>query len=237
MTNSIVPSIIKSYKGKNIRINSIDQYVCLTDMATAGGKLVNDWLRLNTTSAYLKAFELATGIPVATLLNVGEGTIGTWAHPKIAIRFAQWCSPEFAIQVDFWIDELLSTGSVEIKPQTEIERARAYLAALEAKAELEIVNSQLVEENQQLSEAVDELFSYSSIIRIAKFNKCDEKLFNWRLLKNASINLGVEIKKVPCPRYQVKSLYSHDVWRLAYPAFNLPETTTLTIVTAQPLAV
>jgi hypothetical protein len=117
----------------------------------------------------------------------------------------------------------------ETAPLTELDRAKAYVAALEAKAELEIINSQLVEENQQLSEAVDELFSYSSIIRIAKFNKCDEKLFNWRLLKNASNNLGTEVKKVPCPRYGTKSLYSHDAWRLAYPAFKLPETTTLVV--------
>jgi prophage antirepressor-like protein len=136
------------------------------------------------------------------------------------------------------LPSIRKTGSYSApKPQTELERAKAYVVALEAKAELEIINSQLVEENQQLSEAVDELFSYSSIIRIAKFNKCDEKLFNWRLLKNASINAGTEIKKVPCPRYQTKSLYSHEAWRLAYPAFNLPETTTLKIVTSQSLAV
>jgi KilA-N domain len=228
MTN-IVPSIIKSYKGKNIRINPSDQYVCLTDMATAGNKLIADWLRLNATSVYLKAFELAMGIPIEKLLHVGEGSTGTWAHRKIAIRFAQWCSPEFAIQVDFWIDELVTTGSVSIVPKTYGEALiEAGRIALENE-EIKIINSQLTEENQQLSEAVDDLFSYSSIIRIAKFNQCDEKLFNWRLLKNASLNLNSEIKKVPCPRYQTKSLYSHDAWRLAYPGFNLPETTTLVI--------
>lgn len=62
-----------------------------------------------------KAFELAIGIPITTLLHVGAGTTGTWAHPKIAIRFAQWCNVNFAIQVDFWIDELLTTGKVELR--------------------------------------------------------------------------------------------------------------------------
>lgn len=87
MTNSIVPSLIKSYKGKNIRINPETRYVCLTDMANASGKQIEDWNRLKSTSEYLKAFTLATGIPVANLLYVGEGTTGTWAHQKIAIRF------------------------------------------------------------------------------------------------------------------------------------------------------
>ncbi len=115
MTNSIVSSIVKSYQGREIRINPQTQYVCLTDMATANGKLFAHWMELKGTNEYLKAFELAIGIPIATLLHVGEGTTGTWAHPKIAIRFAQWCSVEFAIQVDFWIDELLTTGKVELK--------------------------------------------------------------------------------------------------------------------------
>jgi hypothetical protein len=95
---------------------------------------------------------------------------------------------------------------------------------------LKIEKQILAEENEQLSEAVDELFSYSSIVRIAKFNNCCEKNFSWRSLKIASIRLGVEIKSVPCPRFSKKNLYSHDAWRLAYPGVRLPETTTLKIV-------
>lgn len=123
MANSIVPSIIKSYKGKNIRINSVTKFVCLSDMASATGKLVGDWLRLSATNKYLSAFEGAMGIPIAELLEVSDGN-STWAHQKIAIRFAQWCSPEFAIQVDFWIDELLTTGSVSIAPQRQLAPQR-----------------------------------------------------------------------------------------------------------------
>lgn len=113
---------IKSYNNRDIRINPNTRYVCLTDMATANGKKTNDWMRLDSTTEYLAAFELATGIPVSELLFVGEGTIGTWAHPKIAIRFAQWCSIGFAIQVDGWIDELLTNGVVEVSPTIEQDR-------------------------------------------------------------------------------------------------------------------
>lgn len=87
----------------------------------------------------------------------------------------------------------------------------------------------LENENRQLSEALDELFDYSSIVRIAKFNKVSEKNFNWRSLKAVSIQMGLEIKKVPCPRFETRSLYSHDVWRVTYPEVKLPETTTLVI--------
>jgi phage anti-repressor protein len=97
---------------------------------------------------------------------------------------------------------------------------------------LEIQNKLLEDENHHLSEAVDELFDYSSIIRIAKFNNMSETCFKWQRLKAVSIKMGLEIKKVPCPRFQWKNLYSHDAWRVAYPGVKLPETTTLVIKSA-----
>lgn len=133
---------------------------------------------------------------------------------------------------------LRKTGSYSInqKPKTAIELARENLrlaeqqVALLEKIELVETEKALLEfENEKLAEAVDELFEYSSIIRVAKFNDVSETSFNWRLLKAASLKLNVEIKKVPCPRYGDKNLYSHNAWRLAYPEYRLPETTTLVI--------
>jgi hypothetical protein len=123
MANSIVASIVKSYKGREIRIRE-DEYVCLSDMATANGKLFADWHRLKTTQSYLTKLSAVTGIPITdnhagfSLISVIQGIgveQGTWGHRKVALRFAQWCSDDFAIQVDFWIDELLTTGKVELK--------------------------------------------------------------------------------------------------------------------------
>jgi KilA-N domain len=130
MANSIVSSIIKSYKGRAIRIDPETQYVCITDMAAAAGKFVGHWNELKATKEYLTAFSEVIGIPITdnhagftgftgftglicSIQGIGVEQ-GTWVHPKIAIRFAQWCSVEFAIQVDFWIDELLTTGKVEL---------------------------------------------------------------------------------------------------------------------------
>lgn len=68
-------------------------------------------------------------------------------------------------------------------PTTYIEALEALLASEKAKELLRIENEQLIEEVEELSEAVDELFNYSSIIRIAKFNDICEKSFNWRKLE------------------------------------------------------
>ena len=123
MTQRIVPSIVKSYNGTTIRIRE-DQYVCLTDMATAARKKLNDWCRLKSSESYLETLSAIAGIPVIELLEVGEGNQPTWGHPKISIRFAQWCSDDFAVQVDFWIDELMTNGTVSIAPQPEPEHQR-----------------------------------------------------------------------------------------------------------------
>lgn len=114
-------------------------------------------------------------------------------------------------------------------PKTYLEALKALVASEEAKQRLELENQELTKENELLSEAVDELFNYSSIIRVAKFNQVSEKLFNWRSLKAQSTLMGLEVKKVPCPRFGTKNLYSHEVWRVLYPQFKLPETLTIQV--------
>ena len=114
-------------------------------------------------------------------------------------------------------------------PKNFLEALKALVQSEEQKLLLQSENKQLAKENQALSEAVDELFDYSSVVRVAKFNNCSETIFKWRSLKAASEITGREIKKVPCPRFGEKNLYHHDAWRYVYPDMKLPETTTLTI--------
>lgn len=220
-------SLIKSYKGKNIRIRE-DKYVCLTDMATASGKRLNNWIQTDKSKSYLETLSTVTGKPVSILLELEHGNT-TWGHPKVAIRFAQWCSDEFAVQVDSWVDELITTGSVSIAPKTPLELAKEQVR-LHEQLELQAEQIRLLEfDNERQSEVIDELFDYSSIIRIAKYNNCCETNFKWHKLKSASKMIGVVVKVAPCPRFTTKNLYSHDAWRLAYPGIALPETTTLVL--------
>jgi hypothetical protein len=117
------------------------------------------------------------------------------------------------------------------QPKTRLELAKEQVKLLEQLELKELQIKLLAEAHERQAEVIDELFDYSSIIRIAKYNGCDEKAFSWHQLKSASVTLEVEIKKVPCPRFGMKNLYSHDAWRLAYPGYRLPETTTLVIKT------
>ncbi len=128
-------------------------------------------------------------------------------------------------------------ASIESKvPQTYgealIEAGKLAIENERLIKESELKNAQieiLEAETERQAEIIDELFDYSSIIRIAKYNGRDEKAFNWRSLKAASVVLKLEIKQAPCSRFVTKNLYHHDAWRLAYPGYRMPETTTLVI--------
>jgi hypothetical protein len=203
-------------------------------MAQACGKRFPDWNRLVSTKSYLDVLSKSVQIPVDQLIDVNESTgtnedRGTWGHPKVAIRFAQWCSDDFAVQVDVWVDELVTKGSVSLStPKTYIQALKDLVAAEEEKERLAIEVKMLEQDNERLAEITDELFDYSSIIRIAKFNGVDEKQFKWQRLKSTAIQLGLEIKSAPCPRFARKLLYPHAAWRKAYPDTPLPETLVIT---------
>jgi hypothetical protein len=133
---------IKSYQGRTVRINPVNRYVCLTDMATASGKRVANWTQLKSFEEFIGFLSETTGFPVVELLVTIEGREGgTWAHPKLAIQFAQWCSPMFALQVSDWIDELMTTGKVELAPspthQLAIEKVQAIESAFDTLTRIE----------------------------------------------------------------------------------------------------
>ena len=58
-----------SYNGAIVSQES-DGYVSLTDMAKIHNKSVADYLRLDSTKAYLEALSLDMGIPVSSLTRI-----------------------------------------------------------------------------------------------------------------------------------------------------------------------
>jgi hypothetical protein len=205
-------------------------FINLTQMCQANGKRLDNWTRLKQTQDYIRI--LANSLTSEVVYSEEGVNGGTWGHPSLAINLARWISPEFAVWCDGHIFNLMSTGSTAIAHQIPKTYSQALLEAAKLAEEnerLEAQNILLEQQNECLSEAVDELFSYSSIVRIAKFNGISETRFKWYRLKAVSVKMGLEIKKVPCPRFVEKNLYSHDAWRIAYPEIALPETTTLVI--------
>lgn len=92
----------------NARVN-------LTQMSQPFGRSFRpgNWLKTEEAQRYIKAISVATNIATTDLVEVRQGgsheNQGTWCNDyRIALRFAQWLSPEFSIMVDEVILRLMS---------------------------------------------------------------------------------------------------------------------------------
>lgn len=158
--------LVKSWNEKQIRWRE-DGFGCLTDMAKATGKKVNDWLRLKNTDEFLKRYSDVAGIPVTDLLQVFQGgdteIQGTWGNQEICIEFARWCDVDFRITVMGWVKEIMTNGFVDIRnlSASEIILAQAQrlvdLERQQKQTEQDIVRLQIehIDAQRALNEVIE----------------------------------------------------------------------------------
>ena len=137
MSARIIPF---DYQGQAVAFNA-EGWINATEAAARFGKRPVDWLRLSETRDYLDAMASALGLEGKvsqnhfglTRTSRGGKTPGTWFHPKLAVRFAQWLDTRFAIWCDLQIDSLLRGES---KPWASARREAAigYRAVCDAVA-------------------------------------------------------------------------------------------------------
>mgnify|MGYP000885251878 CR=1 FL=1 len=119
---------------------SRDAWFNATEIAALFDKRPIDWLRLPETERYIAALCQREAEKEA-VSNVGKSHIcavrktrfiktrrgnngGTWLHPKLAIRFAQWLDVNFAIWCDEQIEALLTE-----RPAWQAARAESKIGA------------------------------------------------------------------------------------------------------------
>lgn len=109
-------SSITFSKGYNVMVNA-------TQMAKPFGKRPVDWLQNQQAKDFIEALAEVRNSTSADLVRVTKGgndknAQGTWMHEDVALEFARWLSPMFAIWCNDRIKELLTTGTTSIaKPQ------------------------------------------------------------------------------------------------------------------------
>ena len=83
-----------------------------TEMAKAFNKRPVDWLQNKQTEEFLNELSKVRKSTLADLVQVTRGgdNPGTWMHEDVALEFARWLSPSFAIWCNDHIKELLTTG-------------------------------------------------------------------------------------------------------------------------------
>ena len=118
---------VQSFNFGNIAVSfREDGYLNATQIAAHFGKLPKDYLKSEQTQQYISA--LAENLSVRRKILTEENQIvivkrggneqGTWLHPKLAIHFARWLNPKFAVWCDEQIEALLNKVSDGIKTVT-----------------------------------------------------------------------------------------------------------------------
>jgi hypothetical protein len=121
MTNSApedVATTVRLWRDQPLYRAASDGYFDATRMCAAcgGDKRFVDYQKLKKSKEYINVLEkvLQTdGEPVIQVVRTQLGGVGTrggggtWIHPRLAIDFARWLSPEFAVWVDGWILETI----------------------------------------------------------------------------------------------------------------------------------
>lgn len=91
--------------GQGIKVNA-------TEMAKPFGKRPVDWLRFQQSQEFITALSNVGNHTFADLVQVKQGSAlnggGTWMHEDVALEFARWLSPAFAIWCNRRIKELLT---------------------------------------------------------------------------------------------------------------------------------
>lgn len=124
-----------------------DGYLNATAIATHFGKQPRDYLKTEQTQQYIAA--LADFLSTKTKILVKENQIvnvknggserGTWLHPKLAIHFARWLDPKFAVWCDEQIEQLLSGSQPKLAQTTVADRTplRQAVSALVGKCNID----------------------------------------------------------------------------------------------------
>lgn len=102
--------VLATYNGQEVAFTD-DGWFDATAVADQHGRRVGDFLDLTSTKEYMAALDRMC------VSNTGKSGIwkktkrgnagGTWLHPKLGIRFAQWLDVNFAVWCDTQIEALL----------------------------------------------------------------------------------------------------------------------------------
>lgn len=143
---------IFSYNDQSVSFKEFNGnvFVNATTMAKPFGKRTVDWLQNQQTSDFLTELAVVRKSTSADLVHVTKGGTpteqGTWMHEDVALEFARWLSPSFAIwcndrikelmrhgitATDAKLEDLLSNPDLVISLATQLKEERAAKQLLE----------------------------------------------------------------------------------------------------------
>lgn len=222
--------IVYDYKGSKISFaNGKNVMVNATEMAKSFGKTTKDWLRTNASSEFINSLSVVRQICPSQLVVVKKGNSnefeqGTWMHEDVALEFARWLSPAFAIWCNDRIKELLKYGMTATQPTLDemldnpdlvIRMATQLKQERAEKARLEDENKRIIAETAPavtFTQAVSGSASSCLIGELAKlidqngYPMGEKRLFKW-LRENGYLGTKGERYNIPNQRYIEMGLF------------------------------
>ena len=177
------------WNGSNISFNLSGNGTMInaTEMAKAfPGKLIADWTRQKSTKEFLNSLSSVMGIPISQLIIVRKGnssafTQGTWMHEDVAIEFARWLNPLFAIWCNQRIKELLVNG-YSVVGNTREDFEKAYQGIQERLSQVE-------QENYQLKQSLDTQRAAEAFCNVV-FNRSGNLYTMTDIIKGLGFSIG-----------------------------------------------
>lgn len=144
-----------------------------TEMARPFGKQPVFWLNNQSTKDFLAELSKLRNLSLADLVRVikGGNNAGTWMHEDVALEFARWLSPAFAIWCNDRIKELLKYGITATQPTIETiiddpDNAIKLLTALKReRAEKERLAEQNRLANEQIKQVLPKAQYYDQVLQ------------------------------------------------------------------------
>jgi hypothetical protein len=105
MSLSLVTS---EYSGHRISFSE-GAWFNATEAAAYFGRRVDFWIKTKETKEYIEALcrHLNTSKRRDLIRTKRGRNGGTWMHPRLAVPFARWCSPDFGVWCDLQIDQII----------------------------------------------------------------------------------------------------------------------------------
>lgn len=191
---------VQSFNFGNISVSFRDDgYLNATAIAAHFGKQPRDYLKTEQTQQYIAA--LADFLSTKTKILVKENQIvnvknggserGTWLHPKLAIHFARWLDPKFAVWCDEQIEQLLSGSQPKLAKTTVADRTplRQAVSALVGKCNIDYSSAYNM---------VHQRFGVESIEEIAADKLPDAVAYIHALTLHSGL-FGEVLEKQPAP--------------------------------------
>lgn len=204
--------VVQEYETLKI-IFTEEGWINATQTAKNFNKVAYEYIRSKTTQDYMEALAESLNTNTENLRITKRGNTddsGTFLHPKLAIDFARWISPKFAIWCDNKISEILNKKVVQLTPAEMILQQAQQLVDNERRLKEHDNRLSLLE--AKITTRQDDFFSiagYASLkgilMPLQKASELGRKASN--LCKKKSIS----VEKINDPRFGSVGVYPIEI--------------------------